>query len=101
MRNLSTTMTEKKMPTNLIALGELSGAVVLQTANINQQTFAWLVEDDRYLVAIDGNDQNESACKEWFHRWFKIEDEQQIKIYSGRNDMGEIFTIQIKNDRHA
>ena len=94
-------MTKKKTPTNLIALGELSGAVVLQTANINQHTFAWLVEDDRYLVAIVGNDQNESACKEWFRRWFSMDGNPLLNIHSGRNALGEIFTIQIKTDRHA
>ena len=99
MRNLFPTMTttpKKTKPQNQIALGELSGAVVLQTANILDQTFAWLVEDERYLVSIDGNDKHEDACKEWFCEWFAIQDSHSVKIHQAKNDKGELVTIQIK-----
>ena len=88
--------TTKKKPQKQIALGELSGAVVLQTANILDQTFAWLVEDERYLVSIDGNDKYEDACKEWFCEWFAIQKSHSVKIHRAKNEEGELFTIQIK-----
>jgi hypothetical protein len=102
MRNLSTTMkTKPQMPTKQIALGELSGAVVLQTCNIENQTFAYLVEDERYIVAIDGNDQHEDACKQWFCEWFAIQDSHSVKIHRAKNDLGELFTIQIKKQTNG
>jgi hypothetical protein len=92
--------TTPKMPTKQIALGELSGAVVLQTCNVGKQTyaqtFAYLVEDERYMVAIDGNDQHEDAVKEWFCEWFAIQESHLVKIHRAKNDQGELFTIQIK-----
>jgi len=106
MRNLSTTMkTKPQMPTKQIALGELSGAVVLQTCNVGKQTyaqtFAYLVEDERYMVAIDGNDQHEDACKEWFREWFNIQQNHSIKVYRAKNDLGELVTIQIKKQTNG
>jgi hypothetical protein len=102
MRNLSTTMkTKPQKPTKQIALGELSGAVVLQTCNIENQTFAYLVEDERYMVAIDGNDQHEDAVKEWFKTWFAHKHDHYIRLHRAKNDQGELFTIQIKKQTNG
>ena len=92
----TTKKTTPQMPTKQIAMGELDGAIVLQTTNIGKQTFAWLIEDDRYMVAIDGNDQHEDACREWFRIWFTIQKNQQVRIHQAINNDGELFTIQIK-----
>jgi len=89
--------TTPKMPTKQIALGELSGAVVLQTCNIENQTFAYLVEDERFLVAIDGNNKHEDACKEWFRCWFEIDQQHRVKIQRAPNGIGQLFIIQIKH----
>jgi hypothetical protein len=97
--------TKPQMPTKQIALGELSGAVVLQTCNVGKQTyaqtFAYLVEDERYMVAIDGNDQHEDACKEWFREWFNIQQNHSIKVHRAKNDLGELVTIQIKKQTNG
>jgi hypothetical protein len=88
--------TKPQMPTKQIALGELSGAVVLQTASIEGQTFAWLVEDERYLVLVEGEEKHEIACKHWLLEWFRIEEGHKVKVHHAKNEEGELVTIQIK-----
>ena len=89
---------QETMPTNLIKLGKLDGAALIQTATFDGQTFAWLIEDDRYLVAVPGEDENETACKAWFSRWFEIRANQSVKITRGNNEQGELFIIQIRRN---
>lgn len=89
-------MPKPQMPTTKIALEDIPPAIIIQITNIGNQTYAWLHDDDRYLVAIDGNDKHEDACKEWFRRWFTIKDNQQIRIHQGTNDQGRMFLVQIK-----
>ena len=83
-------------PERKLKLGNLDGAAVIQTANIGGQTFAWLVEDDRHLVAIDGRDRFEEACKEWFCEWFDIAPGLQVNVHRATNQQGELFTVQIR-----
>lgn len=96
MRNLSTTMPKPQMPTTKIALEDIPPAIIIQTANIENQTFAWLHDDDRYLVAIDGINKDVDACKEWFRCWYDIKQNQEINMITSSQDAGMMFTIQIK-----
>lgn len=95
-KNTTQNIEGKTRPSKRISLGSLDGAVVLQTCNIENKTFAYLVEDDRFLVAVDGNEQHEDACKEWFLEWFNIQNHHSIKVHRAKNDQGELVTIQIK-----
>lgn len=98
MRNLST-MPKPQMPTTKIALEDIPPAIIIQTANIENQTFAWLHDDDRFLVAIDGIDKHADACKEWFLCWFDIRPDQQqnqkINVITSSQDAGMMFVVQI------
>lgn len=86
----------KKKPTTKIALGDVQRAVIIQTATIGEQTFAWWSDDDRFLVAIDGVGLGADACKAWFKEWFTIEPGQEINVHSLKQDAGETFVVQIR-----
>ena len=94
--NSTTMKTKPTKPTKRIALNDLPGCVIIQTANIDHQTLAWWTQDDRYLVALDGIDQNENACKAWFSTWFDVQDDQQIKVERATNHLGALFLVAIR-----
>lgn len=88
--------TMKKKPTTKIALDDVQRAVIIQTATIGKETFAWWADDDRFLVAIDGVGLGVDACKEWFKKWFTIEPGQEVNVHSLKQDAGETFLVQIR-----
>lgn len=90
-------MPTTQMPTTKIALEDIPPAIIIQTINIEKQTMAYLVDDDRFLVAIDGNNKHEDACKEWFRCWFEIDQQHRVKIQRAPNGIGQLFIIQIKH----
>jgi len=85
-----------KKPTTKVALVDVQRAVIIQTATIGKQTFAWWSDDDRFLVAIDGVGLGADACKAWFREWFTIEPGQEINVHSCQQDAGETFVVQIR-----
>ena len=86
----------KNKPTTKVALGDVQRAVIIQTATIGEQTFAWWSDDDRFLVAIDGVGLGADACKAWFKEWFTIQPGQEINVHSLKQDAGETFVVQIR-----
>lgn len=94
MRNLST-MRKPQMPTTKIALEDIPPALIIQTANIENQTLAWLHDDDRFLVAIDGINRHDDAVDEWFRCWYKKTNGYSLNTHVASQDAGMMFVVQI------
>jgi hypothetical protein len=101
MRNLSTTMPKPQMPTTKIALEDIPPAIIIQTANIDQKTFAWLAGDDRYLVAIDGIDRHDDVVDEWFRCWYQSTKGYSLNTHVASQDAGMMFVVQIIKHQHG
>jgi hypothetical protein len=86
-----------KKPEHKISFGQLAGVIVIQVANVDGLTIAWLDDDGRYLTTVEGEQCFEFCVKKWISEWFKIRPNQNVKILRFNRTMnGETFIIQIK-----
>lgn len=88
-------------PESLLSFDDLARVVLIQTANLDGKTFAWLDDDGRYFATVDGIGRFDDAAKEWFVEWFEVGPEHRVNVMSLDNPRNgpnaKTFVIQIRN----